>query len=233
MIPTIDRHSDRQAQGNRGLILNNNTLRVSTVFTAATLCLLLAAGRSAAIDGDEGWSDQFGDADLVGYPLTSVGDAYQLILGGSFSVIDNVDAMNVARFDGTHWSAMGEGFDGRVESLIFHHGDPIACGPFLASGNAFVSHVARWDGSHWLPIGDGVSDAGGGLAEYAGALHCGRFRWNGARWIELDLPSGSIRDMIALDDGLYFCGTFADSAGSPNSVQAWGVTYMMFTQSGS
>ncbi|HVU09553.1 MAG TPA: hypothetical protein VHG89_13550 [Verrucomicrobiae bacterium] len=70
-------------------------------------------------------------------------------VGGEFSSADGVSAQNIARWDGTNWSALGSGPGGVVASITVRTDGVYAAGaPFNGSvyGSPFFS---RWDGTNW------------------------------------------------------------------------------------
>ncbi len=125
-----------------------------------------------------------------------------LYAGGQFATAGGVAARNIAKWDGSHWTALGTGLSGgSVASLMLFDdgGGPAlyAGGSFTTAGGIAANRIAKWDGSSWAPLGSGVSwipgptprvnaltvfDDGGGPALYAG----GSFTIAGgveARWI--------------------------------------------------
>lgn len=73
----------------------------------------------------------------------------ELIVGGSFTSIAGVTAKNVARWNGTHWSALGTGVQGSVYALASFQGALLAgSGP----GGSPSSILSRWDGTAWTPF---------------------------------------------------------------------------------
>jgi len=78
------------------------------------------------------------------------GDVYA---GGSFSFAGGNDAEGIAKWDGTMWSAVGDGVSGYVSALV-----PI--GEYLYAGGDFDGAASsrkglkRWDGSSWSDIND-------------------------------------------------------------------------------
>lgn len=141
------------------------------------------------------------------YALTFAPDG-TLYAGGRFSRAGNGAARNVARWNGTAWSALGAGvggesfsFDAQVATLLFHNGTLYAGGNFDQAGNGAAQHIAAWNGSAWSSLGGGVfEDFPTGavvrslLADGAGILAAGDFtgaggqeirgvaRWNGSAW---------------------------------------------------
>jgi hypothetical protein len=81
----------------------------------------------------------------------------QLIAGGAW--FDGTGAITpcVARFTGTAWQRMGNGFTNTCESLAVYLGSLHAGGAFLQSGPTVLNRVARWDGSNWQPLDGGVN----------------------------------------------------------------------------
>jgi len=73
--------------------------------------------------------------------------------------------VNLARFDGARWRAVGAAFDGPCNALlVFDDG----AGPALYAGGAFtrvgsrdIGGIARWDGVEWAQVGGGLSSADG------------------------------------------------------------------------
>jgi hypothetical protein len=89
----------------------------------------------------------------------------ELIAGGLFDAAGGVPAINIARWNGTAWRAMGAGLDGQVSVLRLWDLDGsgpnppvlVAGGSFTRSGTTVVNRIARWDGNAWQPLGTGVS----------------------------------------------------------------------------
>ncbi len=143
------------------------------------------------------------------------GSGEQLYAGGAFTTAGaEPDAAALARWDGTAWSAAGDGVAGspgtgvpQVLDLAVYDGGG---GPSLYAGGFFTQPsrcVARWDGASWQPVGTGVNgtnglavvealavfDDGGGEQLYA----AGNFntaggvpaswiaRWDGSAWSAL------------------------------------------------
>ncbi|MFK7741796.1 MAG: hypothetical protein AB8H80_15865 [Planctomycetota bacterium] len=128
-----------------------------------------------------------------------------LIAAGSFRIADGAQCANIARFDGTTWQRMGDGFNSFVSALAVRpNGELYACGGFSSSGTAFVGRAARWDGTAWANIG---ADVVGSIFELAIApngdlIAAGSFesisgvpaenlaRFDGASWSAFAPPSG-------------------------------------------
>jgi hypothetical protein len=168
------------------------------------------------------------------------GSGPALYVGGRFTEAGGAPALNVARWNGEQWSAMGDGVSGyEVRALaIFDDGS----GPALyAGGYIDIGGVARWDGQSWSRVGDSfvgyidamaVFDDGTGPALYAGGqMHVssghpgnGIARWDGERWAPLrGGVDYDVRSMHVFDDGtgpaLYVGGAFHYADGKP----VWGI----------
>ncbi len=95
-----------------------------------------------------------------------------LYVGGQFSHAGVVPAANVAKWDGSTWSALGGGLTHAIPGLARVHalaafddgtGPALYAGGFFKSaGSVPVQHIARWDGRAWSDVGGGFS--GGILA---------------------------------------------------------------------
>ncbi len=91
------------------------------------------------------------------------GDGMALYAGGRFNLANGAPvSANIAKWDGSSWSSMGDGFDADVQELIVFDdgaGEALyAMGNFTSSGATPVSHIARWNGASWEPVGSGVND---------------------------------------------------------------------------
>ncbi|MBI1191226.1 MAG: hypothetical protein GC200_11170 [Tepidisphaera sp.] len=94
-----------------------------------------------------------------------------LYVGGEFNSIGGVPAINIARWDGIAWHALGVGLDGRVDDLLMYQGQMYAAGQFAHSGGISIRGVARWNGTTWEATGDTGGQAATNLAEFQGALY--------------------------------------------------------------
>jgi hypothetical protein len=91
-----------------------------------------------------------------------------LIAGGDFSAADGRTVGFVAQWDGSAWSALGDGFDMTVQALAVYDadgagpalGELYAGGSFRNSGPTETLAIARWDGAAWQAVGGGLSGGG-------------------------------------------------------------------------
>lgn len=163
------------------------------------------------------------------------GSGEALYVGGRFFQASGVPALNIARWDGQGWSALGEGLeDIPFDLAVYDDGN----GPALyATGSPFG--VQMWNGSTWqtLPgfnsVGRAMAvfDDGGGDKLYVGGAFDidgqpanGIAAWDGTAWHALAGVNGiagvggdSIYTLATYDDGsgtkLYAGGGFQTAGG--------------------
>ena len=93
-----------------------------------------------------------------------------LVVGGSFATAGGVPAANIAKWNGSAWSALGSGVNGLVHGLAVWDDDGTgphaavlyATGEMTTAGGGAASKIARWNGSAWSALGSGL----GGVAPY-------------------------------------------------------------------
>ena len=80
-----------------------------------------------------------------------------LVVGGAFRSPDMTGALNLARWDGHAWQALGAGVDGQVLAITEVNGSVFVGGHFSKAGRKLSAYLARWsDGL--VPAGiDGVT----------------------------------------------------------------------------
>ncbi len=160
-----------------------------------------------------------------------LGSGPALYAGGNFSTAGGVTVLNIARWDGKEWSALGGGMNDYVRALVVFDdcsgGGPAlyAGGDFTTAGGFPANHIAKWNGTSWSPLGSGLEGSGaptvsalavfdneldGGPALYAG----GSFvmaggapanwiaRWNGTSWSAVGTGmNGAVAALTVFDDG--------------------------------
>ena len=211
--------------------------RVSTVFAVVAIAAALTATATGQCVMD--WADGFaapGTAarswgDVLAMTVFDDGSGPALYIGGRFETVGNTIAQRIARWDGTSWSAVGDGLGGNPYALAaFDDGWE----PALYAGTD--SGVWKWDGSSWTYVGFNrwvhalaVYDDGSGPALYAGfeysasGIH-GLAKWDGMSWSEVGggmYPyyfDVAVRALAVYDDGngpaLYVGGRFFKAGGS-------------------
>ncbi|MDW8438564.1 MAG: T9SS type A sorting domain-containing protein [Chloroherpetonaceae bacterium] len=131
------------------------------------------------------------------------GDLY---VGGSFTTAGGTPVNNIARWNGSAWSAVGtspnDGVSGGILALASYNGELYAGGLFTTAGGNPANSIARWNGSAWNAVGSGSNNGVGGslplvntLSEHYGELYVGGIfstaggvpanniaRWNGSAW---------------------------------------------------
>ena len=149
----------------------------------------------AGVDGSK--------AGVYALVVTGSGDVYA---GGSFDSASGVaGTADLARWNGTAWSAVGTGLSTRanVNALaLASSGDLYVGGYFSQAGPVAANNLARWNGTAWNTVGTGLSNGiQGGVATLAiatnGDLYVGGSfnsvgsgnnnansvaRWNGTAW---------------------------------------------------
>ncbi|GAB3870169.1 hypothetical protein GCM10028824_18450 [Hymenobacter segetis] len=208
------------------------------------------AGTAGA--GDERWQDGFGMNGTDGSVLVVVSVGNDVYIGGGFTTVTQVAANNVAKWNGSAWTALGTGVNSTVRALaVAANGDVYAGGSFFRAGGAPANYVAKWNGTAWSPLGSGVNGQnilgvpvsalalapngdlylGGGFTEVDGVPANGVARWNGSAWSSLSTgaangTNGPVRALaVAANGDVYAGGSFTQAGGaSANNVARWNGT---------
>lgn len=174
------------------LATSGNTLYAGGTFVSAGR---MTANGIARWNGEQ-WSalqSGVGSGALDGVVRALAVGGNAVYAGGFFKTAGTVSANNVAKWDGSSWSALGSGVgDGldRVLALAIPQGDQIlAAGTFRMAGSPELFHVARWSGQEWSDLGLRIRDAVSAIAVNGDAVYVG-----GSAFV---LPSGKqVRGVI-------------------------------------
>ena len=83
-----------------------------------------------------------------------------LYVGGGFTRAGGIAAANIAKWNGSSWSALGLGIDGpafpAVYALAVSGSDLYAGGDFTAAGSVTANSIAKWNGKSWSALGSGT-----------------------------------------------------------------------------
>lgn len=158
--------------------------------------------------------------------------------GGYF--VTGSGAINVAKWNGSAWSALGGGCDGGVYALTTSAGVLHAGGIFGHAGSAAVDSVARWDGTSWSRLASGPDTgaivnslaasasnlfAGGSFSTAGGMPASYVARWDGGSWSNLASGAGLNNYVNALarsGNDLYVGGQFTfTGTAAANRVVKW------------
>ena len=80
-------------------------------------------------------------------------------------MIGSVGANRIAKWNGTSWSAVGNGVNNFVNVIGISSTDEIYIGGAfdLAIGGGIVNHFAKWNGSAWVTVGGGFPTVSGNV----------------------------------------------------------------------
>ena len=159
----------------------------------------------------------------------------QLYVGGSFTNAGPVAATNLAVWNGSTWSPVGDGVTGvgtaftgsPVTTMQFQGNDLFVAGNFTTVGpNVPALNIARWNGNSWSALGSGLKTppnsspvsalavlgpdlyAIGNFTNAGGVAASGIARWNGSSWSPNGALNGTKTRMISNSDSLYIAGDF-------------------------
>lgn len=168
-------------------------------------------------------------------------DAQYLYAGGWFTNADNVTgARNIARWDGTNWSRMGNDLPGYVFALK-RVGDTLYAGGIFATGptNTTYNCLARWTGSDWEMIGGEFVGAffptvnaietaganlivGGQFISAGGVVATNVARWNGSSWSALGSGvGGNVQTLLYRNGSLLAGGGFTNATAGFTNLAEW------------
>ncbi len=172
-------------------------------------------------------------------------DGTDLYVGGSFTQAGTTSANNIAKWDGSNWSALGSGVDGGanppyVKAVAAKNGQVYVGGTISTAGGVSAAGIARWDGTNWLPLASGFTGSinaisvegsdvyvGGSFTSIGGISASAIAKWDGATWSALGTGVTSSRygsvSTITISGGNVYVGggfTVAGDVGA-NNIAKW------------
>lgn len=209
------------------LTLIDDTLYALGAFTLADgqVCHGLARREGGS------WQPVHGFPYNQAYVFDAVKYQGQLVVTGQ---INDVNARDVAVWDGSSWSPLGGGLYGGFSSgecLAVYRGDLYLGGAFKSTDGNAGHGIMRWDGLQWNPVGLSVTYAlgnyqlnapvfalavyndllyvGGGF-NYAGGLPASKVAtWDGLRWCSLGgTIVNVVEEMAFYHDTLFVAGPY-------------------------
>ena len=162
------------------------------------------------------------------------GSGLELHAGGALASMGSVEVQNIARWNGTEWSAIPGYWNSQVHALAEHDdgsGSKLFIGGLFTTVDGLPSRfVAAWNGTSWTTFPSGMpgqvvalgSSVSGGTSElfascqvFSGSSYAGHvLRWDGVQWNTIGTTdSGTyVTAFQVFDDGsgpaLYASGTF-------------------------
>lgn len=190
---------------------------------------------------DANWSSMGGLPGANGeVRAVAVDGAGNLYIGGDFSIVGDVFANRIAKWDGSKWTPLSSGMNGPVYALAVSGSAVYAGGNFTTAGGDPANYIAKWDGNKWTPLGSGFGDFhiptvfalavsgndlyAGGLFTTAGGIAANAIaKWNGTSWSALDSGTdGYVFALAVSGSDLYAGGTFTMAGGSSaNQIAKW------------
>jgi hypothetical protein len=172
------------------------------------------------------------------------------VAGGRVHVVGTgqpgiVDAIPVALWDGSDWSALHpcsryEGLPTVCDAVAVDGTTVYVGGSFTGKGDVGANNVARWTGSAWDAMGGGTDGAvhaiaagpgfayAGGAFSKAGGIAAGNVAlWDGSAWSPLGAgTNGEVRALaLATNGDLYVGGSFSAATGiAVSNVARWNAT---------
>jgi hypothetical protein len=192
-----------------------------------------------------------GDGTFEPYVSALAVSGSDLYAGGRFTTAGGANANNIAKWNGSSWSALDSGMGvanpvfGRhphVNALVVSGTDLYAGGYFTTAGGTNANSVAKWNGSNWSALGSGIGEIGGyavialavsGSNLYAGGIFTSAggspanhiAKWDSSSWSALGSGMnmyGAVYALTVSGNDLYAGGSFTNAGGSSaNYVAKW------------
>ena len=174
-----------------------------------------------------------GYAGVLAMVVDSSGNLY---IGGSFSVIVNVAANGIAKWNGSEWSTLGTGMNSYVNTLTVSGNDLYAGGNFTTAGGTPANRIAKWNGSEWSTLRRGINGRVKALAVIGSTLYAGGLfttadletakgiaKWTGTQWLALGegmiknhnfIELAAVNALAVIGNDLYAGGSFRSAGGT-------------------
>ena len=208
----------------------------------------VSASRIAKWDGTtwsslaRGVSGHFGERGMIHTIAVSGNDVY---VGGNFGWASSVSANCIAKWDGTSWSALGNGVGGisfpNVFSIAISGNDVYVGGIFIQGGEVDARNIARCVGTAWSAFETDEIDIGihgmvrsiavSGSDVYVGGdfTHAGKeevnyiAKWDGTSWSALGEGVNDFVWALAVSGSdVYAGGSFTEAGGvSASRIARW------------
>jgi hypothetical protein len=179
-----------------------------------------------------------------------------LYAGGDFTDAGgDTNADYIAKWDGSHWRALGTGLSYSVCAIAVLGTDIYVGGGFTnAGGDTNANRIAKWDGAHWQALGAGLNNSVRAIAVSGSNLYAGGVftdaggdtnadyiaKWDGSHWRALGAginASGydlNISTITISGTDIYIGGHFANAGGdtNANSIAKWDGTKWQAIEAG-
>ena len=164
-----------------------------------SLSPFVIAGVQTTGNPDDNWEVQFAAPGIRnGFVSGVAANGNDVYVGGTFTTVAGVNANNIAKWNGTVWSALGSGLNGAVNDVVVIGTDVYVIGSFTEAGGVSVNNIAKWNGTTWSALGGGITGPGYALAVSGNDLYVGGnfsraggvnakevAKWNGTSWSAL------------------------------------------------
>ena len=155
-------------------------------------------------------------------------------IGGSFMTAGGTQAANIAKWNGSSWSALGSGVV-FAYAIAVSGTDAYVGGAFLVAGGV-VAGLGKWDGSNWSVLGEtsngGAIDiaisgtdvfVGGSFTSIGGIPANHVAKWNGSNWSALGNGTNNWVNALAVSGTDLYVGGYFTSAGglAANGIAKW------------
>lgn len=152
---------------------------------------------------------------------TAVDAQGHLYAGGEFTFAGKTSAAGIAKWDGTAWSALGSGVNGKIRAIVLAGNDLYAGGTFTMAGGVPANNIAKWNGSAWSALGNGLTGqlaevltlsasgtnlyAGGSFVMTGGPVAARAAVWNGSTWAPMAMSdsSSAVQSIAAGNAGVF------------------------------
>lgn len=161
----------------------------------------------------------------------------QLYAGGIFTNAGSITANNVAVWNGSSWSSLGNGgangVNNSVSALAFQGEVLYAGGSFSVAGGVSANGIASWDGASWSALGAGCKGGvscigifgsdiyvGGGFTNVGGVSARAFAKWDGVSWTTwpttdgvFQYPLNDVPNRMLINNGSLYIGGGFNQAG--------------------
>jgi YVTN family beta-propeller protein len=153
-----------------------------------------------------------------------VGGIFKNVGSGGTAV---VGLNNIAKWNGTAWSSLDNGFDNSVFAIALKGTEVYAVGAFTSGRVGTLNHVAKWDGTTWASLENGINGTGTCVSVIGSDIYVGGYftntglggtptsglnmiaKWDGTTWSTLDYGLNYyVWAIVPVANNLYVGGQF-------------------------